>query len=99
MLNIRFEAQDNQYLRVVTFPDGTTSPDIVSFRREWHAPEPYPWIRPLYELERQELVEEGKAIAKALLILDNLESALDCEGRFRGYFVHAPGRPRHRAGQ
>ena len=29
MLNIRFEAQDNQYLRVITFPDGTTSQDIV----------------------------------------------------------------------
>jgi len=68
MLFVRFEAQDDRYRRVITFPDGSVnSEDNVSFPLQWHTPEPYQWIRPLYEFSRSELVDVGRAIAGALL--------------------------------
>ncbi|MDZ4186464.1 MAG: hypothetical protein U1D97_16025 [Desulfuromonadales bacterium] len=59
MLNIRFEAQGEEYRRIITFPAGNISEDLISIPPQWHTVEPYPWIRPLHEYDRPELEAKG----------------------------------------
>ncbi len=56
------------YSRTLTFPDGSeSSRDNLLLERRWHSPEQWPWIKPLYNYERDELAAEGETVSQALL--------------------------------
>lgn len=68
MLTICFEKHEENYKRVVQFPDKTKHEcDGVVILPKWHYPETWSWIKPLYEYSRDELAKEGQAVAEALL--------------------------------
>ena len=68
MLTIFFEKHEENYKRVIQFPDKTKHVcDGVVILPKWHSPETWSWIKPLYEYSRDELAKEGQAVAEALL--------------------------------
>jgi len=68
MVQIRFESQGEGYRRIVELPDGRKFiGDNLILPKEWHSPEPWPWVRPFHEYSREELEVEGREIAAYLL--------------------------------
>jgi len=56
MVQIRFERQGEGYRRIIDLPDGRKFiADNLIIPKEWHSPEPWPWVRPFHEYSREEL--------------------------------------------